>query len=222
MVNALDREGVGYVISASAAPTEDQRAFMLRRADDIADALEPAPEALVLVELTALLRVMAIKGGDESELEAVIRIYLDDMVGLPMFAVVNACRAFRRGDVGNGRFAPTPGELRVQAKTYIAPWVDERAKLLRVLDAKVLAAPTPESEARREAALAHIRATLRQLRETTARQTTQVEAQRPPTVKEAQDWLDRYEASAPTLPKLSSVVRKALGLQEPDDGSRDA
>lgn len=218
MANALEPEGLAFALPAEAAPTPDQRAFMERRKWEIDDALAPATADSLLAELTAMFRVMAMRGGDEQELEAVIRVYLADVQDLPHFAVARACQAFRRGDVGGGKFAPTPGELRAQAKTYINPWTDERARLMRILGAKVLPPVAPESEERKQAALAHMRETAEMLKASTERQTPRRESYRPPTVREAQEWLDRYQEASAPLPKLSPAARKATGLPPEQSG----
>lgn len=222
MANAIEPEGLAHSIPANAAPTEDQRAFMQRRVREIDDAMSPADEPSALAEIAAVLRTMAIRGGDDGELEAVVRVYLTDLGDVPLFALTEACRAFRRGDVGNGTFAPTPAELRREALKRILPWTEERAKLGRVLAARVLEPPTSEDESRKAIALAHMAETARILREKSGPVAAQEAMPRPLTVPEANAWLDTCAASPPRLQPMSPELRRIMGLPDTPPAQEDA
>jgi len=221
MSNCLEPEGLSLAIPAAAAPNEQQRFFIANRVNEIDASLSRAPSNDLLAEVTTLMRTMKARNGDEDELSALIRVYIADLEDLPLWAVSAACRAYRRGDVGAGVFLPTPGELRKTAKTYTAPWVEERAKLSRIITARVLAPVSPESEQRRDAALAHVRETGAMLRATAAKEvgSGDGDAHRVPSVPEAQQWLDRYQQGTRPLPKLSPALRRSLGVAGEDEAA---
>lgn len=203
-------------IRAAEAPTEQQRAFIQNRVAEISASLAPASSKDLLAEVWAMLRTMAIRNGAPEELEAVVGVYVADLEDLPLWAVSAACRAYRRGDIGNGTFAPTPGEVRKRAKIYLDHWIDERAKLERILNARVIPKYTEHQEKSREAVLAHVAATVEALKATTFRDTGRgaEDTRRPLTIVEAQAALDRYQANPPPLPPLSPRLRGNLGLPQ--------
>lgn len=61
------------------------------------------------------------------------KVYLVDLSDLPAWAVVGVLRKFRRGDIGDGRFAPTPAEIRKQVVIIAAHLETERKRIERVL-----------------------------------------------------------------------------------------
>jgi hypothetical protein len=220
MTNSLDPDGGHrFAIPEAAAPTDEQRAFMANRVSEITQSLTRAETSALVAELTTLLRVMKLKNGDEGEMSGMLRVYIADLEDLPLWAICEACKAFRRAQVGEGVFAPTPGELRKYAQGLTTAWIEERAKLQRILDARVLPRLTESGEKRHAEVLAHVRETVAILTRAAERERMpqgQQERPRVSTVEEAQGWLERHDPSTP-LPKLSDAARKAAGMKPRDD-----
>lgn len=59
-----------------------------------------------------MLCTMPSRQGGAFDAKVVTRIYVDDLSDLPSDAVKDAIRGFRRGELGDLRFAPTVGEIR--------------------------------------------------------------------------------------------------------------
>lgn len=217
MSNALDPDGHGYTLPAHAAPNDDQRAFMARRAAEIGGWLAPATPAETLAEVTRLLRMMAMQGGSEAELTTVIASYIDDLGNVPAAMLREACGRFRRGEVGDGRFAPKAGELRREAMRLAEHWIAERARIERVLAARVLPPPTESRKAD------NVRETTRQLNAAAAAQGGRTKAE--PAVVMGEDGkpltptqlaemrLAEIQADQ-RAPRVSPSLRKSLGLPE--------
>ncbi len=216
MCNALEPDGVGHALAANAAPNEDQRAFLTRRAAEISSWLTPATPQEVLTELTRLLRMMATQGGSEAELTSVIASYVEDLGNIPAPMLREACARFRRGDVGEGRFAPKAGELRKEALRLAGPWIAERSKITRVLNARVL----PAIPNQRGDVMAHVRETARQLQAASIAQGGKGKAEpaaplkadgAPMTASEAAE-LKLAEIAAQPFCGVSDALRKSMGL----------
>jgi hypothetical protein len=89
---------------------------------------------------------------------ALARQDVEDLRDLPDFALSDAAQGFRRGEVGNPPWHPTVGELRQEALRRAEPYLRERARIRRVLGAKLLEAPKPATPAQRAAVLAGLKA----------------------------------------------------------------
>ena len=106
--------------------------------------LAPASARDVKLEVAALLHIMASKTQSDEEARASLEIYASDLAGLPMFAIATACRAFRRGEIGDGTWAPKPGRLRQVAEGYARQSAEERTRVRKVLTATVVDDSTPD------------------------------------------------------------------------------
>lgn len=220
MSNALDPDGRGYALPAHAAPNDDQRAFLTRRSAEIASWLAPATEAERSAEVLRLLRAMVPRSGDADEVTQVVVSYIADLGDVPASMLREACARFRRGTIGDGRFAPKAGELRREALRLAEPWIAERARIERVLAARVLPPPT---ESRKADVLAHVRETARQLNAAAAAQGGRAKAEPAVIMGEDGKPLTRTQIAEMKLAELktdaaplrmSPALRKSLGLPE--------
>jgi hypothetical protein len=118
-------------------PDEHERRQLAERKEHLDRWLEPASKRLIEAEVAALFAVMAYRGGDETDMAVVQRIYREDLAGIPGFALSQACARFRRGEVGDVKFVPKPGELRKEADNIAFPYFEERRKTRDVLSAEV-------------------------------------------------------------------------------------
>ncbi|MGF3026538.1 hypothetical protein ACQVP2_27410 [Methylobacterium aquaticum] len=140
-------------IPAAAAPSGEARALMRDRLALVEGWLAPAGAAEVDRMIGSLMQVMAAPATSEDSQRIALGLYRSVLAPLPAWAVGAACRRFLDGTAGGGTFAPTPAELANEVRAITAKQVDERARLMRVLDAEILPAPDPEAvERARQAA----------------------------------------------------------------------
>lgn len=78
-----------------------------------------------------------------------------DLSDVPIWALAETARAYRRGDIGDGKWGPRSGQLRKEAMKLAAPFLEEAAKINRVLLAPVVEARSP---AERKVTLQKLRA----------------------------------------------------------------
>lgn len=69
-----------------------------------------------LPDLIQMFAVMKTQGGDVVDGLQRAKFYAEDLRDLDPDDVQRAIIAFRRGDLGDGRFSPTPGEIRQAVK----------------------------------------------------------------------------------------------------------
>lgn len=138
-----------YSIAVADAPSPETRDGLERRMLRLDSWLQPAGPKRTLVEVTALFTAMARSSGDATKADAELNIYVADLADLPFFALSEACKAFRQGIVGDGKWVPKPGEIRIEAAKRVASLAKERREIAAILEAKIVdAAP---SEDRRKA-----------------------------------------------------------------------
>ncbi|MGE7416743.1 hypothetical protein [Methylobacterium tarhaniae] len=135
-------------ISAAAAPSAEARAVMQDRLALVEGWLAPAGPAEVDRMIGSLMQVMAAPATGEDSQRIALGLYRSVLAPLPAWAVAAACRRFLDGSAGGGTFAPTPAELASEVRALIAKQVDERARLLRVLNAEILPEPTEADRAK--------------------------------------------------------------------------
>jgi hypothetical protein len=163
-------------------------------------------------ELTALFLVMASPGVDRENAKALVEICVAALSDLPLFAIKSACRAYLLGEIGDGKWAPKPGEIYQTAKRYLVALEAERNKIKRVLEAKVIEVarnPAVVAQAVKEAAevAKAIRANAEPF------YVPQKPSDRPMEPPEkALEWLEKAQLKAQStpLPKLSPEVLAKL------------
>ena len=176
------------------------------------------------METAAMVDVMAFRGGDEIDLRARLEIYASDLAGAPSAPLAMACRDYRTGVVGDGKWMPAPGEIRKRAMMLADSAYSERGRIQQVLAAKVVEAK-PADESRKAAVLAHVEATKQALKaaraineiargavDTTADPAPQWPAKSP---QEADAWLKAREGLPIPPVTLSPSLRASLGLGGP-------
>ena len=119
----------------------------MARVEEISDAMEPIGERGAMRELAALFAVMAIRNASEDEASALMAVYAADLGELPAFALAEACRAYRRGILGDGKWLPTPGEIYQAAVRAVEGPAKECRAILSILSAKI---STPQISAERK------------------------------------------------------------------------
>lgn len=160
------------------APTDGERTFLRQRLDLLGQWLHRASQLTIDADIAALFAAMA-SGKSEKEASTLSRIYREDLADVPGFALTKACANFRRGDVGDGKFVPKPGEIRKEAMRIAKPFLEEQARVRAVMSAEIPS--PPESLEHRRAVAARWRETLRQT-VAAAQPTNEVERGAPPKV----------------------------------------
>jgi hypothetical protein len=89
------------------------------------------------------------KPGSAAEANSFNRHRAADLCEIPLWALVETVRAYRRGEIGAGVTRPTAGQLRKHAEERAAALFVEMRDIERVLAAKVVSEPTEEDMARR-------------------------------------------------------------------------
>lgn len=154
---AANREGSDGSIGAELLPALLRHALMRRR-EILAAALQAAPREKILAVLASLDGMVTRAENDLGEAKFAVRRDIEDLVGLPLWALEAAAAAFRRGDVGQGKFRPTAGELRCDARQRVQAYAEELAKIERVLRARVEPPKREPDPERRKALAAMLRA----------------------------------------------------------------
>jgi hypothetical protein len=76
--------------------------------------------ARIAAEISATIAVMAVRSAAAHDAKAVIQIYVSDLGDLPSELVLKAIREFRQGERGDGKWLPTPGEIRIAVRNELA------------------------------------------------------------------------------------------------------
>lgn len=132
-------------------PTGPQRAAIARRIEDLQLAARPGPWNRTLVALGELVTEYASARLDEDTAAIKIDAYRDAVEDLPAWAVREAVRRWRRGDVSGDpkdlEFAPRPSRLRRIAQSIAATATGQALRLQRILEAEPDDTPRPKGAA---------------------------------------------------------------------------
>lgn len=120
------------------------------RLADLRVALAPAkPDAVRAILLT--LADMPTKGeSDPAKLRYSLELAVSDLEGLPEWALASAARAYRRGEIGDGHWRPTAGELAKLARERLLDWHKEASQIDAVLTARIEPGSKPIDADRRK------------------------------------------------------------------------
>lgn len=110
------------------------RSGLTSRRDALRDCLTPPPKARI-ASLLASLNGMAVRAQTDPGAATALAIQaLEDLSDVSEWALAEAVKAFRTGELGDGRWRPTTGELRIAARKREAKHREELWKLNRILD----------------------------------------------------------------------------------------
>ena len=133
---------------------------MSRRLGLVETWLAPAPQAAVIRAVGSLRQVLATQETSEEGRAIAKGLYLAALVRYPAWAVEQVCNRYVNGFLGDRKFMPSPADLAHEVRKLIEPQVAERARLIRVLDAEVIADVDPEMAERARTAAADLAARL--------------------------------------------------------------
>lgn len=134
------------------ALADGARLALSTRAKTLAEALAPTPVERVKMLLLTIEDMPSRTEEDRAKLKFAVERDASDLSEFPEWAIVAACRAARKGDVGDGVWRPTTGELVKFCRAKLAALRSERAKIAAVLAAKVDPPREIDAERRREMA----------------------------------------------------------------------
>jgi hypothetical protein len=119
-------------------PTQEQRQWLELRADRLEKHLAPMADGELADTIASLAAVMKARNPDKLTSAAMAAIYRADLADVPAPALRSACQAFRRGEIDDGIFFPTPGQLRQEALKRITREEGEWFQIRKVLAAPVV------------------------------------------------------------------------------------
>jgi hypothetical protein len=105
--------------------------------------LAPASTEVIVVALASLGNMPGQSIPNPTEVAALAAQDVEDLADVPGWALVEAARAYRRGEVGDGKWRPTAGQLRKEAIKRATAVRGEVWRIKRLLDAPSLTAPAP-------------------------------------------------------------------------------
>jgi hypothetical protein len=123
--------------------------MLTQRGAHLEHALRPASEQAITTEMSGLHLTMISQNATEAENLARLRAYRSDLLGVPAFALIEACKRFRTGDEGDGKFMPRPGEVRQVAESIALSFRQELRKIEAILSAIVPGDETESAEHRK-------------------------------------------------------------------------
>lgn len=134
MLGAIDMQGGNLFLLDM--PDKVRQALAARHAL-LAEALTPANDHQVRAVLATLADMPAPSESDPSKARFALERDLRDLNGLSAWALADAARAYRRGEVGDGRWRPTSGQLARLAREKCASVRREEQRISRVLSAPI-------------------------------------------------------------------------------------
>lgn len=120
-------------------PNGPQREAIMRRIEDLRDATRPGPEARTLALIGEIVSEQATSRLDTDTADIRIVSFMDAVEDLPFWALREALRRWRRGDVSDKSQLPfgiKPHKLREMALLIRASAEGQAIRLQRVLDAE--------------------------------------------------------------------------------------
>ncbi|MGX7706334.1 hypothetical protein [Methylobacterium sp. Gmos1] len=144
------------LLSAGAAPNDAEREAMEDRRMQLRESLAAGDQRVMRPVVIALLGAFPTYGADRSAADALVSLTCRALDDVPVWAVQEAAGRFIKGNVRviwTHDRAPTPPQIRGEAKHCMLPIEEEIVRLSKVLDATIV--DTSASEDERAAALAH-------------------------------------------------------------------
>jgi hypothetical protein len=138
----------GGKLRASDLPDALRRTLIDRR-NQLNAALIPADDSQIRAILATTTDMPAPAESDPNKLRFAVERDIVDLRGLPEWALVGAARAYRRGEISDGRWRPTAGQLAKLARERCTAALRERQQIQRVLSAPIEREPRLSPEQRR-------------------------------------------------------------------------
>lgn len=143
-------------------------------------------------------------------------IYTEDLAGLPAMDIREVITAFRRGSLGDGHWAPTSAEIRIEVEKIVHRRTDSARRdreLREQLESRRVwlercENQSPETRERAQKMVDDFKAS-------NPPDTTKPKGWRPPTQAEAGDWLAAHEGGAglPPITHVSDELLATMGVK---------
>jgi hypothetical protein len=145
-------------ISSLDAPTANERQALAVRQRDLNAAMDPTDRATIETLVGSLLAGYPAGRGHRDDPDAVMKMFVQALSGLPSWAISSACSAWNRGEVQgkNTSFAPAPSDLRDLALSASSAFTREAMMIGKILGAEVV--EERESDELRQAVADRVRA----------------------------------------------------------------
>ena len=198
-------------------PAPEVMQALADRVQGIRGYLSPATTDQIAVQVARLFVVLAKRGEGFDDEAQRISLYVEILSDVPRFALERTCTDFLYGKAGDGKWVPTPAEIRTAALKHVTPWLAELDRINPVLNAAVIA---PNDYGQRAANLKHIQETLHMLRGAIPKcdidtrwavKMQDVPASELTPKVAAEKWLEAYEApkAAPAIgPSLQKYIER--------------
>ncbi len=98
--------------------------------------LRPLPASDLVDEISAMLAMMQSRSDAHGDMKIRVKLYVQDLADIDGEVLKSAIRRFRRGELGDGKWAPTSGEIRkaimdeATAKKAILDAAEEQSRRL--------------------------------------------------------------------------------------------
>jgi hypothetical protein len=145
-------------IAQAQAPTPAERQAMSARVANLRESMAPAGRAVIETLVGSLLAGFPVGRGHRDDVDAVMKMFVQALSGLPSWAISSACSAWNRGEAGgkNTSFAPAPPDLRDLALKAAHEFQREQHMITTILNAEII--PERESDEVRAAVVARVKA----------------------------------------------------------------
>lgn len=117
------------------------RVALERRRRELCDALAPCGPKAVAGVLATLEGMAYRKEVDGAAIAVLVKQEIEDLQGYPEWALAAAARSYRLGELGEGHWRPTSGDLAKEAGRLVGPFHVELRRIGRLLDSPQLSAP---------------------------------------------------------------------------------
>ena len=129
---------------------ESDRQQLVTRKQELAFALVPAEQDRIRLILATLADMPTAAEQDPVKARFALERDVADLSSLPEWALAAAARAYRRGEVGDGKWRPTAGELARLARSKCEAARAEAYKVAKVLAAEIDNRPKIDADKRAE------------------------------------------------------------------------
>lgn len=225
IANALERRNLEFVIPAARAPSLERRSWMERRVAEINSYLTPATDEQIATEVRRLLDYLLDKEKDVDGEKDRLITYAAILSKQPLASLRKCVVAYLRAERGDGKWMPKPGELYKAVSTVDRQLIEERGRLMQILAAKVLLAPTTTAQSRARIIEDERRkfneAMIEKMEFMTERQRQDYKADvkaapkdRETEMREAEEWLASAALNRGAAPKLSTEALATFGIKQ--------
>jgi hypothetical protein len=139
----------GGALTSNDVPSDTCRDLVTRR-QELADCLMPAAPDRIRQILATLADMPAQAETDPTKARFALERDVADLNLIPEWALIAAARAYRRGEIADGKWRPTAGQIAKLARFKCEPAHIQAAQIDRVLAAKSDAAPKVSADRRKE------------------------------------------------------------------------